>query len=281
MFINGIEYNILYIVDDVAYAIRRYDSRYVVIKHSTAQHSQIMLAGSNLAPKILDTTSDTLVMEKMDGTINLLWYCITDAQKIICEQSLNHFLQGLRDLGYCVRHTHNIGFKEYAPGQFEFKVLDVDQLERCPNHGFLTQGQKNIDFSIIIESDIIDTYERSALSHIPYKTHIDVYSRNFALEIHRLTSWPVYVIILQNDTPAHYVVRLPGGNWYLDINGFNSMPYHVWYWTQYFITCGIRDPKVDFMPFISYVPYEINITTTKLALSILAALSYDREVNIY
>jgi hypothetical protein len=47
-----------------------------------------------------------------------------------------------------------------------------------------------------------------------------------AIHLHLLTDWPVYVV----DDGAHWVVKVPGEDLYLDVTGVHTRSSLLWYW---------------------------------------------------
>ena len=64
-----------------------------------------------------------------------------------------------------------------------------------------------------------------------------------AIKLSQLSNWPIYGVSMiqpgrNYSVPAHYLVRVPGGEYLLDINGLKPTRYYEGYWRKYFLNEG-------------------------------------------
>lgn len=215
-------------------------------------------------PTEVDTEAEAgiIIMEKLDGDIKKLWPFIgsmTRSQIIAQVTTLVTQMHEL-DIAHGDLHSGNIGYKEGEKG-LTIRLLDfgeafyistgyedsrvIDWIEgnfsdfEAPltEEGYYNFTQydftnwqeglrgipvpKDWEFKGLFSPDIISTYLEGDCGAL-------------ALSLQGLSGWPIYSISTEGGIPAHYVVRAPGGEFFLDITGLRSRSYLKNYWTDYF-----------------------------------------------
>lgn len=115
---------------------------------------------------------------------------------------------------------------------------------------------------------------------IPYVTALDFHDiidqktmfaytnglcNRLAAELHDLTKLPIYAVIFKDDTPgqcivvpSHFVIQMPGGEYFMDVNGIYPISYHIQYWKQYYISEGEYNPQIFIVPINHITEYLLN-----------------------
>lgn len=212
--------------------------------------------------------SGLIIMEKLDGNLMELWPFIGLDLRQQVTNYLDSLIQQMHnlDIAHGDLHARNIGYKEIndtlsfyiidyeksfniSTGKYDPKVINWmkqyfdwnDTYESFVN--FENQNWKDFvsnipiptdfPFQNIFKQDIIDNYLIGDCGLL-------------AISLSNKSGWSIYGISLEDSVPAHYVVRTPGGQFFIDVTGVRSFQYLYEYWMNYFLKEGINDPIIVF-----------------------------------
>lgn len=260
-------YQIVKNITKYVYLVKQNQQQFIAkgVSEDELQTSILMDKG-NVGPHIKEyqycNDNIIMIMEKFDGNLTQLWPFIgTNARdKVI--SIINRLIIKMHELDFSHSdlHARNIAYKEDEQW-VEFAIIDFDsgyKISASKEDGDIIEWIKGLGWEGTSEEFIkfaFQTWKRE-LERIPLPTDyiFDNYDKKYlegdcgllAIALNKRLGWDIYGIFQKDLVPAHYLLRAPGGQFFLDITGLRKKSDLEHYWYNYFVEEGYNNVKVIF-----------------------------------
>lgn len=229
-----------------------------------------LMADNHIAPRVHKICDrNIIIMQNYDGNLLKLWPFITETTQKQIETAVDKLIGKMHDfdIAHGDLHSRNIVYRE-ENNEIVLRIIDYEKafkistgeddqtVVKWMDKGFNWRGDYpsfvEFDFNNwkttmnhihLVKEYLFDTFDQKII-----KKYSDGDCGVLAVSLSKKLQWYIYGIFLgeKNSVPAHYVLRAPGGEFFLDITGLRSKEYFERYWYNYFVNEDYQNVKVVF-----------------------------------